>query len=72
MGLITTEYDVSKCQCCGQDISQVQCVCSAYPEWFQNDNGDVACGYHKPALFQPERKTLVTAPETHDRFRNFR
>ena len=77
MPLITTEYDLSRCQCCGADAtSDVQCVCTAYPEWHQTENGEVACGYHKAELYlAPQRKTVaLDAPalETHDRWRNYR
>lgn len=77
MPLITTEYDTTVCQCCGASAtSDVKCICTAYPEWHMTENGDVACGYHKPNLYiQPERKTVALgapAAQTHDRWANFR
>lgn len=78
MPLITTEYDPTICQCCGADTtSDIRCVCTAYPDWFLNENGDARCGYHKADLFlTPERTTIAIGapgmPLTHDHFRNFR
>ncbi len=77
MALITTEYDLSVCQCCGASTtSDVACICTAYPEWHMTENGDVACGYHKPNLFlKPESKTVAlgVAPlQSHDPWRNYR
>jgi hypothetical protein len=78
MPLITTEYDPNICQCCGADAtSDIRCVCTAYPEWYQNEHGDVACGYHKADMFiDPKRTTVAVGgpslPHTLDRYRNLR
>ena len=77
MALITTAYDPTICQCCGADATaDVQCVCTAYPDWHMTEHGDVACGYHKAELYlAPARQHIamgVPNLETHDRWRNYR
>ena len=76
MGLITTQYDPTVCQCCGHSPADL-CVCNAYPEWHLTEHGEAFCGYHKQeAYLVTERKVIALGaprPEViHDRFRNFR
>lgn len=61
MSTIRSQTDPTKCRCCGQDVSLVECVCSSFPNWYMNDHGDMACGLesHRLALFQPPEKTTI-------------
>jgi hypothetical protein len=77
VAIITTEYDPNICQCCGASTTaSVLCVCTAYNDWHQTENGEVACGYHKADLYlKTERKTValgVAPVQSNDRWRNFR
>ena len=79
MGVITTEYDPTKCQCCGFNTSQgIECICSLYPEWHLDDNGEASCGFpeHQLRLLAAKNARTIALgapkPLTHDRFRNFR